>query len=210
MPESDLEKSEERIQTICEKIRLEVLDPSKKQAQEIHEKAKREAEQIRAEANREAKKIFNEATKKLEEEKRIFASALEAASRQAVELLKQKIERDFFNPAIDEWIRGQMGEEKECARLIDVIIKAIEKEGTTTNIAIKIPKTFSPEKILSNLAKEVALKLKAGAIEVGGMDSGIKVHLANRHLTLDISDKALQEILATYLRKDFRKTFFNT
>jgi V/A-type H+-transporting ATPase subunit E len=209
MPESDLEKAQERIQTICEKIRLEVLDPAKEQAHEIVEKAKRDAEHIRGEAHQEAKKIVSDVQQKLEEEKRIYASALEAASRQAVEMLKQKVEKSFFNPAIENWIRSGMGEEKETAKLIEVIIQAVEKEGITANINIQIPKTFSAEKILSHMARDIAVKLKSGAVIVGDMDAGIRVNLSNRHLTLDISDEALREILGSYLRQDFRKTFFH-
>jgi V/A-type H+/Na+-transporting ATPase subunit E len=208
MPEQDLEKTEERIQAICEKIRLEVLDPAKKEASEIIEKAKQEANHIRETARQDAKILFIETKGKLEEQKRIFEAALEGASRQAVEFLKQKVECSLFNPMLEKWVGEELSGEEEHARLIDVIVQALEKDGIHANLAVKIPQSFSAEKITSLLCANTLKHLRKEDITVADIKGGVKVSLKGRHITLDISEKTIQDIIATFLRKDFRKIFF--
>jgi len=61
-----------------------------------------------------------------------------------------------------------------------------------------------------SMAKAVAtLGLKEEqVIETKGLSGGIKLKLKDEHLVLDLSDTALAELLATYVRADFRKLIF--
>jgi len=208
MPDLDLEKADERIQAICDKIRLEVLDPSKLEAQEIIEQANKEASQILEKAKNDAQKVFEELKQKSEQEQRIFTAALDAASKQTIEFLKQKIEEALFNPSLEEWLHNQLGKEQELASLINVILAAIEKEGLETDLSIKIPQTISPEKILSLLSQKMAARLKASDITCADIKGGVKITLKNKHMTIDLSQKTLQEIITSFLRKEFRRIFF--
>ena len=203
-----LEKSQERIQAICEKIREETLNPAKLQAELIIDEAKKEAERIKLQAIRDAEKIRDEAKRNLEVEKQIFTSSLEQAAKQSVDLLKQKIDSSLFNPALEKWVVEQLGGAKEHAKLIEVIIQAIQKEGFKTDLAITIPHEFTPDEITSKISSNILKELKDGAIEVGDIKGGVKVTLKGKHMTLDLSDSALRELIASFIRKDFRKVFF--
>ena len=50
--------------------------------------------------------------------------------------------------------------------------------------------------------------LKSSSIEVSDIKGGVKVSLKGKHMSLDISDSALRELVASFVRKDFRKIFF--
>jgi len=205
---TSLDTAHERIQAICEKIRVETLDPARQQAEKIIQAAEEEAKHIREQAQKEASNIRLQAKKELEEEKQIFTSSLEQASRQTIELLKQKIECMLFNPALEDWIVMQMNGPKLHAKLIEVIIQAIEKDGVQTRLDIKIPQAFTADAIVKELSSSIMNTLKNGSIDIGTMKAGIQVTLKNRHITLDISDAALRELVASFIRKDFRKVFF--
>lgn len=205
---AELEKAQERIQAICEKIRIETLEPAKLQAQEIIEHAHKEAEKIRKAAKHDAEKIHAELKKQLEEEKRIFNSSLEQASKQTIESVKQKIESALFNPALEKWVHAQLGGAKEEAKLISVIIKAIEKNGLQTEFAVEIPQAFTPEEIIANMSTDILKRLGANAIEVSDIKGGAKIVLKNKHMTLDVSEAVFKELISSFIRKDFRKLFF--
>ena len=207
---SDLEKAQERINVICEKIRVETLTPAKLEAQQIIVEARNEAERIKLLARQEAEKILEDAKRGLEIEKQIFTSSLEQAAKQAIELLKQKIESSLFNPALEKWVIDQLGGAKEDAKLIEALVKAINADGLKTDLTIKIPQAFTPDEITSNLSRHILDMLKGSAIEVSDIKGGAKVSLKGKHMSLDLSDTALRELIASFVRKDFRKVFFAT
>lgn len=207
---AEQELANERIQIICEKIRSETLDPAKDQARSIIESAKKEADLIRQQARSDGEKILKDAHKQMEEEKQIFQSSLHQAAKQTIELLKQKIERALFDPALEKWVIAELGNEQAHARLIDVLVKAIEQEGIHTDFAVQIPQHFSADSINAHLSREILNRLKNNSVELTDIEGGVKVKLINQHLTLDISDKTLEEILLTFVHKSFRKVFFHT
>lgn len=205
-----MEKAETRIQDICDKIRSETLDPAKEQAQEIIENARREAERILHQAHKDAERLMKETRKSLEEEKQIFESSLAQASRQAVELLKQKIEQSLFNPNLQRWVKEQLGDAKSYAKLVDAVVKAIDKDGIKTELAVKIPKEFNPDAINAELSQNILSHLKDKSVELSDIPGGVQVKLTAKNMVLDISSKALEEIIGSYIHKDFRKIFFGS
>jgi V/A-type H+/Na+-transporting ATPase subunit E len=207
---AELEKAQERIQAICEKIKLETLDPARLEAQVIIDDAHKEAKKIVEQAKREAEKTREETKKSLEEEKRIFTSSLEQAAKQSVELVKQKIEQSLFNPALEKWVIEQLGNARDTAKLIECVIEAINKEGLQVDLAAKIPQTFTPDEIVANLSSQILKQLKTGAIEVSDIKGGAQIEIKNKHLMLDLSDTTFKELISSFVRKDFRKIFFAT
>lgn len=206
----DLERSDQRIQAICDKIRNETLDPAKEQAQEIIEQAHREAEQIRLHARQEANKIQSDMQRAMQEEKQIFISSLQQASKQAREELMQKIEESLFNPALASWVEKELGGASSHTKLIEVLIEAIQKEGIRADISVKIPKAFSPDEINASLSKEILDSLKGRSVQVSDVGAGVQVRMEGKKMVLDLSAKALEELIASFIRKDFRKVFFST
>jgi len=208
MPE--LETANDRIEAICQKIRLETLDPAKEEAFQIIEQAKHEANTIRQKAKDEADKMLRDQQKYLEDEKRIFLASLEQASKLTIETLKQKITTSLFNPALDTWVQEELGDEKDIAKLVEVIIKAIEKEGLSTNLAIKVGQAYTPNAIVKAISRNIIERLKSETVEVGDMPAGVQIVLKDKHMMLDFSNKVLETIVASFVQKEFRKIFFTT
>jgi len=205
---ADLEKADARIQVICDKIRAETLDPAKEQAQEIIEQARKEAERIMQLAHQEADQHQRQSRKALEEERQIFNSALQQACKQTIELLKQKIEQSLFNPALQQWVIDQLGNEASYAKLVEVLVNAIEKEGINTDLSVKIPEKFNADDVNAHLSKEILKVLKTRAVELSDLPGGVQVKLPGKNMVLDLSSTALEEIVSSFIRKDFRKVFF--
>ncbi|MBS0656368.1 MAG: V-type ATP synthase subunit E [Verrucomicrobia bacterium] len=204
------ERADQRIQVICDKIRTQTLDPAKEQAQEIIEQALKDAEQIREKARLEAEQIQNDMRQAMQEEKQIFQSSLHQAGKQAVELLKQKIEQALFNPALDDWMEEQMGSSSATAKLIDVLVEAIQKDGLETAIAVKVSQRFTPDEINALLSQKILHALKNHSVELADLEGGVQVKLSDKKMAIDLSMKTLEEIIRSFVRKDFRKIFFSS
>jgi V/A-type H+/Na+-transporting ATPase subunit E len=204
-----LEKGQDKIQKICDKIRHETIEPAKEEAHQIIQNAKKKAEEIIAEAERQAKMTLEQARDTIEQERNIFNSSLVQASKQAVESLRQNIEQKLFNEQLESILDKQLSNPKVIADLINSLVKSIEKEGLNTDLNIIVPKTVSSKEIAGLLVDEVHQRLKNHPIEVGPFAGGIQVKLIGKRMTVDLSDKVLKELLSSYARKDFRQIIFS-
>lgn len=206
--EKTLEKGDDKIQKICDALRKETLEPAKQEAEELINDAKSRGEQIIAEARQEAEKILAHARVNIEQERNVFHSSLEQASRQSIEELKQVIEKRLFNDELHHQVSKQTQDPDVIGKLIDAIVTAIDKEGLKTDISAVIPETVKPEEVNAVLADGVLKKLKDGGVKIGGFAGGAQVKLIDSKMTIDITEQSLIDMLAKYLRKDFRQLIF--
>lgn len=206
--EKTLEKGEEKIQKICDALRKETLEPAQQEAEEVISEAKARGEQIIAEARQEAEKILAHARENIEQERNVFHSSLDQASKQSVEELRQTIEGKLFNSELVHLVSKQTQDPKVIGKLIDAIVGAIQKEGLQTEISAVIPETVKPEEVNNVLADGVLKKLKEGGVKVGGFAGGAQVKLHDQRMTIDITEQSLIDLLSKYLRKDFRELIF--
>ena len=51
-------------------------------------------------------------------------------------------------------------------------------------------------------------RLKGKPLEIGVFGGGAQVKLIGKNLTIDLSDQVIKELIANYIRKDFRKLIF--
>lgn len=205
-----LETGKDKIKKICDILKKETLEPAKEEAKQILDVADQEAHQIIHDAEIKAEEILKGAKAKVEKEREIFQNSLMQACRQGIEALKQDIENTLFNTELDAWISAQTIDPKVGAKLISVLVEAIEKEGTSAHFSALIPKAIPAEKINALLTKEILNKLENHSVRVGDFIGGVQLKLHDKKLTLDISDKALKELLAQYIRKDFRELLFRS
>jgi V/A-type H+-transporting ATPase subunit E len=204
-----LEKGQDKIQKICDKLRKGTLEPAKEEAQLLIEEAKSKAEAIKAEAGYQAEQMIKQAKGQIEQERNVFHSALLQASKQAIEALKQEIEHKFFNDELQDLLEKQLSDPKIVADLINGIIAALEKEGLTTDLSAVIPRLVSADDVNDLLVESVRKRLKGKPLEIGHFRGGAQVKLHGKKLTLDLSDQAIKELVANYVRKDFRKLIFS-
>ncbi len=204
-----LETGKDKIQKICDTLRKETLEPAKQEAREIVENAHMQASQVVSEAKEKAEQILREARLEMEEKKRVFGASLSLACRQGIEQLKQKIEKDLFNPELAALVAKEMADPKTIANLLNHFIKSMEEKGLDEDVSVLIPKEISPRAINELLSAKVLEKLKnklTAAPEIGG---GVQIQLKDRKITIDISDTFVRELIAQYIRKDLRDLVFN-
>ncbi|MFA5250671.1 MAG: V-type ATP synthase subunit E [Parachlamydiales bacterium] len=206
MPE--IQNSKDKIQRICESLKAQTIEPAKQEAQEILENAHIEAKEVRLKAKEEAERIKKAALLEMEKQKKNLLSSLALASRQAVDTLKQAVEKQFFRENLASLIEKPLSEPKLIAQLVEALIRAIEKEGTETDFTLVLSRTMDAKKIAALLAQDVLAKVQAQGFLAGDFAGGVKIQLKDKNLTLDISEKALQELIVEYVRQDFRTLIF--
>jgi V/A-type H+-transporting ATPase subunit E len=153
--------------------------------------------------------LIKEAKKEIQRERKVFDSSVKIAMRQALEDLKQKIEKELFSKNLKDAIVETTKDPKLIANLINTIVKTIEKFGIDVDISAYVAKAVDVKAINSFLLSEVVDKLKEKEIILSDFDGGVKLKLHDMQITIDISDKALKELVANYIRSDFRELIYN-
>lgn len=203
-----LETGKEKIQKICDALKKETLEPAKQEAREIVENAHLQAQEIVEEAKKEAEKKLLSAEREIEEKKKVFQASLQLACRQGIEQLKQKIEQEFFSSQLAELVTNEMKDPKIIAHLINSLMRSLEEKGVEEDFVAVIPKEISPRAISSLLASQVLEKLENQILALGDFLGGVQIGFKGRQITIDISDAAVRELIAQYIRRDFRDLVF--
>jgi V/A-type H+-transporting ATPase subunit E len=203
-----LETGKDKVKKICDVLKRETLEPAKHQADEIIASAQRQADEILADAHKEAKKMVDDAHVEIEKQKSIFQASLAQACRQTLEALKEKIEQKLFDPELSKLIAKPMHDPKLMAQLINAIVHALEKEGTKSDLSVVVSSAISAKAVNELLASEVIQRLKEKGVLISSIGGGIEVKLLNNNITIDLSNETIKELVATYIRKDFREYLF--
>ncbi|HUD01886.1 MAG TPA: V-type ATP synthase subunit E family protein [Rhabdochlamydiaceae bacterium] len=203
-----LETGKDKVKKICDVLKRETLEPAKHEADEIVASARRHADEILADAHKEAKKMAEDAYIEIEKQKSIFQASITQACRQTLEALKEKIEQKLFNPELARLVTKPMQDPKLMAQLINAIVHALEKEGTKSDLSVVISSAISAKAVNELLASEVIQRLKEKGVLLSSLGGGIEVKLLNNNITIDLSDETIRELVATYIRKDFREFLF--
>lgn len=203
-----LEKGQEKIQKICDKLRRETIEPAKEEAHHIIEAAKQRADEIIKEAENHTEQLLKLARTQIEQERNVFQSSLHQAGKQAVEALRQDIENKIFSKDLQVILDKNMGDPKLIADLINALVKTLEKGGAAADFSAVIPKVVSREQVIALLLDEVKKQLKDKPLELGSFGGGVQLKLVGKRMTIDITDQAIKELLSNYARKDFRQIIF--
>jgi V/A-type H+-transporting ATPase subunit E len=202
------ETGKDKVKKICEVLRKETLEPAQKEAFELLQKSREEAEAIIAAARKEAEVLRAEARKEIERKKAVFDASLKQASQQAIESLKQVIMDKLFNPMLAEWLSKPLQETKTLAKLIETIVAAIEKQGIEGDISAYVATSVPAREVSSLLAPKVLERLREKGVLAGGFAGGVEIKMHKANITLDMSENAMRELVASYVRKDFRSMLF--
>jgi V/A-type H+-transporting ATPase subunit E len=204
-----LETGKDKIQKICDALRKETLEPAKQEAREIVENAHLQASEIILEAQKKAEAFQKAAEKEIEEKKKVFQSSLHLACRQGIEQLKQKIEEELFDRELGSLVTKEMSDPKVVAHLLNSFMRAMEEKGIEEDFVALIPKDIPPRSINELLAARVLERLRDHTVSVGDFTGGVQISLKGAQITVDISDQSVRELIAQYIRRDFRDLVFN-
>ena len=203
-----LDKGKDKIKKICEVLREETIEPAKKQGDEIVKEARKKAEKMLAEAQAGALKMIENARAEIEMMKNGFDASLSQAAKQSIESLKQAVENHLFNKNLASLVESSSADPHLVAALINAVIQALQKDGISADLSAIIPEKISPQAVNQLLLANVA-KFLQKPLELGSFAGGAQVKLVDKKITIDISDRALRDLLATHVvRKEFRKLFF--
>lgn len=203
-----LEQGKDKIQKICDKLRIETLEPAQQEAAQIIEEANARAEQILAEARGEAEGYLHEARKQIEQERNVFKSSLAQAGKQSLEALRQSIEKDLFNDQLVSTVEKESAKPDFVAKILEAIVAAVERDGVSADFAAILPETVSKEELARSIGAAVMKKLEKHPFTISEFRGGVQLKLVDRKMTVDISDETLKELLAGYVRKDFHTLLF--
>lgn len=203
-----VDTGKEKVKKICEVLRKETLDPAKKEGDQIVAKARADAKKIIEDAKGEASKVHAEAKKRIEEERNVFQASINLAAKKSIDTLKQDIEKKLFNPELAQLVAEKVKDPKVIAGLIGAIVSGIEKEGIGGDLRAIVSSAVGVDAINKELTKGIIEKLKSKSVEIGEIKGGAQVKVVGQNLTIDMSDQALQTLLASFVRDDFRSVIF--
>jgi len=204
-----VDTGKEKVKKICEVLRKETIDPAKKEGDQIIAKAKHSAEGIVADAKKEAARLLDEARSKIEEERNVFKASINLACKKSIDMLKQSVEEKLFNPQLAEFCKAATNDSKVAADLISAIIKSVDKEGVDGDLKAVVSKDVDLDAVNKAILKGAIEKLKSKSVEVGSIEGGVQVKIVDQNLTIDMSDESLKNLLASFVRDDFRSVIFS-
>lgn len=203
-----VDTGKEKVKKICEVLRKETLDPAKKEGEQIIAKARAQSEKIIADAKKDGERIHEEAKKKIEEERNVFRASMNLACKKSIETLKEKIDKELFNPELSHFVHELTKDPKVASQLISAIVSGLQKEGVEGDLRAIVSNTIDVEAVNKELVKGILERLKKQSIEVEEIEGGAKVKIENENLTIDLSSDALKNLLSGFLRDDFRSILF--
>lgn len=198
----------DKIRKICEVLREETLEPAKEEAQKIIEKATIESERILSQAQEKAQEIIKNGQEELEKKKKIFDTSLEQTFRQSLSALRSEIEENLFNKELSAWLEKTTSDPLIVSSLIQALVKALDKEGTSVDFSAYIPESVPAEKVTQLLGEQMVKKLREKKVVIGEFKGGAQIRMHDKKILLDLSDAALKDLVAGYTRKEFRKILF--
>lgn len=203
-----LQKGEDKIQQICDILRLETLQPAKEEAARIIEEAKTRAEQMIAEARKEIAKQHAAVKAQIEQERNVFESSLEQSGKMALEKLRQSIETQLLSEDLFEEVESKTSSPETVAKIINALVEAIEKEGINSDLKAVIPHTMTVDQLTQYLTAKTLKRLRHDKITVGDIKGGVQLKLMDKRITLDMTDKTLKALLLDYIGNAFRERLF--
>ncbi len=166
------------------------------------------AAEIIREAEKKASELQAAVNVEIEEKKRLFNSSLQLSCRQGIEALKQKIEAELFNKELADVVAKEMASPDLIVKLIESFMHSLQEQGIEEDFEVVIPKEITPKSINAMLAKNILEHLKNHTVTIGDFHGGVQLKMKDRQITIDISDVVVRELLAAYIRRDFRDLIF--
>ena len=103
----------------------------------------------------------------------------------------------------------EFSDEAKTARLLDLLIEELRKEGLDGDVAAWLGSHLSKEKVLKHISQNTLKKIPSGNLLVGENTYGIVLKIVGRHLSIEVTPEGLKEMMSTFLRSDFRSILFS-
>ncbi len=211
-------KASNGVQDLIDRIKTEGIKSGESQAQKITESAQQRARQIIADAKKEAEAISKQARTEADRTKASAEDAIRIAARDALLVLKSQMTQIFRNELAKQVSTEFSREEFLRQLLLEVCRQKIPELGEDQKITVFLPPHLvsmeaiksSPETVEGKSLSQFVLavcrdRLNQGVEFAQGSDKeGIKVRLDGQEIIVDLSDRAVGDLLTQYLLPRFR------
>ena len=208
------------VEALIERLRRQGVDAGLSAKEEIVAEGEREAEKIVKAARDKASSIVEEARQEAERLKSSGEDALKVAVRDTTLRMRETL-RKRLEGQVRKLVSEQLVDREFLRELIlEVARKARADSGADEAEDIEVllpPEAIGLDELqrdpaelesrLSRFAKEIASATWREGVTVGaleGGDRGIRVRLKDEELELDLSDKAIADLLLEHLQPRFR------
>lgn len=202
------ESGQDQLQRICDVLRRDTLEPALVEARRIEEEARSFARKLTDETIYKCQEQERASRQQIEQHKKVFDDNIKQALSQALGLLRQEIEEQLFSKALTQLLASRMQDAEQMARVLDVLVEAIKQDGLDADIEVALGRAIDKQQLLQALTPAIKDCLQDARFATGLFAGGLAVHVQDEHLVIDVSDDALRELLARFLRKDFRQMLF--
>ena len=207
------------VEALVERLRNEGVGSGRAEAEKIVKDARTNAQAILEKAKQEADEIVNRA--------RTEAANLEKAGRQALEVAARDTALDLKNRLLQRTareVKHLVGEEVQRQEILEKLILEVAGRAGERTVGAGALEILLPEKLVSldDIAKDPAHLQSSPIGRFAGLlvrnllregvtlnssanvKSGIKVRLTDKGIDLDLSDKAIADLLMEHLQPRFR------
>lgn len=209
------------VQELIERLRNEGVDAGNQQAEAIVSEARAKASKIVDQARQQAAELVDNAYKQAEANKQAANEALAVAYRDAVIRLKEEL-ASSFSDRVKNLVGMQLTDEEFLQKIIlEVAGQARDSEllQSGEQVQLLLPEKVvsveelrtKPEEVkqgtLAYFVLQLAHQLLRDGVLLGSSDehaSGIRLRLAGDGMELDLTDKAVAELLLAHLLPRFR------
>lgn len=199
-----LDTGDEKVKKICDMLRQDTLKPAQDEAEAIVAKAHEEAKRIKEEAEKHAQSLLEQAKGEIEQQKKVFDTSIAMAGKQAIETLRQRIEKEMLSRGIQGILQEAFSLEQSVAKLMEALITSVEKSGMSGSLAAELPKHLQTSEVLKGILNKAGVALKDGV----SLRDGVRLQIVDSNLTLDFSEEAVGSLLFQFIREDFREKVF--
>lgn len=203
------------VDKLIQRVRDEGVGQAKQESKELLENARKEAARVIAEAKAEANEARESARAEIAAEKRAAMEALRMAARDAVldlvsgvsKAFEEHVGRLVSSATMDEELvrtvvllfAGKAAQEITKDKDLEIMVsQAFFDEGSETDERLR---ERSKNQILA-ISREM-LREGVELIPASDVQGGARVRLVGENLEIDLSDKAISELLLTYMQPRF-------
>lgn len=202
------------VQKLIDRLRDEGIQEAEKQAKKIMGEAHKEANAIIAKAKAEADEMKNVAKAEIESRDKSAMEALKLAARDAILQLKSGVARAF-----EQHVRKLVSSatmDEELIRTIVLVLagKTAQEITKDKELEIMVSKALfgdaEIDKPLKDRLKKQILALSGDMLREGvelipasDVQAGVRVRLVGENLEIDLTDKAISDLLIRYMSPRF-------
>lgn len=208
------------VEQLITRLRDQGVKAGQAQAHAIIEQAKTQAETMLSDAKEKATGIIDDARAEAERTENAGKEALRIATRDTILRFQQEL-MDYFNERVRRLVSEELEDREILGRLIiEVASDAARTAGLGDAKEIEIllpPEIVSVEELkrnpkelkgqLTELVKGIAQATYRDGVTFKGLEAGakgIRVHVSGKELEVDLTAKAVADILLEHMQPRFR------